>query len=186
MTGFQELLSVLFGTGIRSSRDRIPSCFGTPFLPVLARSALFYPLFRPELLRKWPETGQKVACFQPFCRLLMRKTCFSAHFLHLLSIQAAPLITSGTNSVVTFHGKVTKRTDSCPSLNQPKSVKSCRKVTFSHLLTPFVTLLTPVCHFCHFQPCPRLGQREPGNAENNRKQCLFCCFLCSWVSRGQG
>ena len=86
LTAFGGILSVLFGVGIRSSRDRIPSCSGTPFWPVLARSALFHPLEPSKAVRNLSESGRKVACFEPFYHLLTRKTCFLSLSVCLLSV----------------------------------------------------------------------------------------------------
>ena len=102
LTVLAEILSVLFGAGIRSSEDRILTCSGTPFWPGPARSALFYPLDWPKPARKLPESGQKVACFEPFPRLLTRKTCFSTLSCQLFAIQAAPLIGSGWKVMMLF------------------------------------------------------------------------------------
>ena len=80
--------------------------------------------FDESRLKPAPESDQNSACFEPFLTLLPRKTCFLTPFCHLLLIQAAPLVGSGMESVVTFHGKVTKRTKPAPSLNQPESDES--------------------------------------------------------------
>ena len=118
------ILSVLFGGGIRSSEDRIPSCSGTPFWPALARSALFSPLIWPKPARSCPEKGRKVACFEPFLSLSDEKTCFSVLFRRTFAIQAAPLIGSREELLVTFHGKVTEKSRTDPSSNQPKSCRN--------------------------------------------------------------
>ena len=109
LTAFAALLSVLFGAGIRSAEDRIPSCSGTPFLTSRLGTPLFYPLNWPKPAKRWPETSQKVANIQPFCHLLTGKTVFWSPFVLRDPIQAAPLIDSGKKRTVTFHRKVTEK-----------------------------------------------------------------------------
>ena len=95
---------------------------------------------------------------------------------HLLTIQAAPLITSGRNMVVTFPGKVTKRVLSDPSLNQPKSVLFAEKYSFVTFSVTFVTFCVTEVTFLRFQPCPRLPSAKKKTSENSVISAVFLLF----------
>ena len=90
LTGFDRILSVLFGDGIGSSGTRFLTCSGTPFRRLRPESALFYPLNWPEPARTGSRTGQKVANIQPFLSLLERKTCFPRTFCTLFFDSGGP------------------------------------------------------------------------------------------------